>query len=57
MFIAFYVFIYFINIFFFDLMQENGINKFISQALCLPIIALLSFVLNNSFVFRKNREI
>ena len=52
-FVAAYVFIYFVNIFFFHLFQENGVNKFVSQAACLPIIAVLSFVLNNSIVFRK----
>lgn len=50
-FIAVYIIIYVINIILLDYLVGKGITPYYSQALCLPFVASLAFLLNKYWVF------
>ncbi len=52
-FIAVYTVTYFLNIGLIKILLQNGFNALISGALCLLPMAVISFILNKLFVFRK----
>lgn len=52
-FFSVYVIIYFVNILIIKTLKTYGYNDYIAGAFALPVSALLSFILNKYYVFKK----
>lgn len=52
-FVAAYVVIYFFNLGLFTLIRETGAGPLLVQAMCLPVVAVFSFLLFKLHVFRN----
>ncbi len=57
LFIMSYVAIYYINLFALTRLIQIGISQILAQALIVPFIAILSFVIFKMLVFKKSRVI
>jgi putative flippase GtrA len=55
-FVAAYVVIYFFNLGAFRLVEATGAGALVTQALCIPVVAVFSFVLFKFQVFREPAE-
>ena len=51
-FILAYVFALVLNVVLLDLLLRIGLNAFVGQALCLPVVVVTAYLINARFVFR-----